>query len=255
VSGGIKLDTNTGERPTGNLIYHNNFLDRSFDLIPEQNDWHHPLLLEGNYWASYAGADDGSGIGKHAGDGIGDTFVSHPSADFDDYPFMTPNGWKDADGDGLADHDEILVYGTDPNDPDTDDDGLLDGTEVEIAVDGCPDPLQGDSDGDTLSDGDEIGLGTNPCNEDSDGDGIWDGVDPLPLDPGVPPGFLEARARDLCDVIQDLDLSLFNGPNDNANAGRRNALANRGVQRRQPHRRRRSGERRRTAREPAGSGR
>ena len=36
----------------------------------------------------------------------------------------------DSDGDGCADLSEILVYGTDPNDPDTDDDGVTDCEET-----------------------------------------------------------------------------------------------------------------------------
>ncbi len=112
---------------------------------------------------------------------------------------------------------------------DTDNDGLFDTTEVEIAegCDGCPDPLNPDSDGDTLLDGDEVALGTDPCNVDSDEDGIADNLDLLPLDPGVPGDLVEAATRALCGLIQTLDLGLFNGPNDNANKGRRNALANR----------------------------
>ena len=36
----------------------------------------------------------------------------------------------DTDGDGLLDYEEIVTYGTDPNDADSDDDGFIDGTEV-----------------------------------------------------------------------------------------------------------------------------
>ena len=132
----------------------------------------------------------------------------------------------DSDGDGLTDAEEA-VLGTDPNNPDTDGDGLDDFTEVDTAVNGCPDPLTPDSDGDTLLDGAEVALGTDPCNPDSDGDGVDDGTDPTPLDPGVPPGFLEGLVRTLSGEIRGLDTGLFNGPNPNANRGRRNALANR----------------------------
>ena len=62
-------------------------------------------------------------------------------------------GWLtaagDADGDGLSNGDEVLVYASDPFDADSDDDGLNDGTEV--------------------------ALGTNPLLPDHDGDGICDG--------------------------------------------------------------------------------
>jgi parallel beta-helix repeat protein len=79
----------------GNLIFHNNIINnthQAYDTNASRNDWHHPMLLEGNYWSDYAGVDDGSGVGKHAiaGDGIGDTLIPHPSADYDFYPLMNP---------------------------------------------------------------------------------------------------------------------------------------------------------------------
>ena len=80
-------------------------------------------------------------------------------------------GLPDSDADGLSDDDETNVYGTDPNDADTDDDGLSDGDEVALGTD----PLDPDTDGDGLSDGDEVALGTDPTNPDTDGDGDTDG--------------------------------------------------------------------------------
>ena len=70
------VDTNSQTPPVGNLIFHNNFIGERMVYVPYPgaNDWHHPVLLEGNFWSQYGGLDDGSGIGKHAiaGDGIGD---------------------------------------------------------------------------------------------------------------------------------------------------------------------------------------
>ena len=43
----------------------------------------------------------------------------------------TANSATDSDGDGLADTLEETQYGTDPDDPDTDKDGMSDGWEVE----------------------------------------------------------------------------------------------------------------------------
>ena len=79
-----------------NRVYHNNFIDntkQALDTSPAYNDWHNPILLEGNYWSDYAGVDDGSGTGKHAiaGDLIGDTLIPHPVMDFDFYPCMVPD--------------------------------------------------------------------------------------------------------------------------------------------------------------------
>lgn len=80
-------------RALNNTFYHNNFINntgQASDSAPSNNDWHHPTLLEGNYWSDYAGVDDGSGVGKHAiaGDGIGDTLIPHPGTDYDFYPLM-----------------------------------------------------------------------------------------------------------------------------------------------------------------------
>lgn len=83
---------------SGNTIYHNNIIDnvvQAVDASPVANYWHHPDLLEGNYWSDYPGIDDGSGTGKHAvaGDGIGDTAIPWPEPDFDYYPFIKRSGW------------------------------------------------------------------------------------------------------------------------------------------------------------------
>jgi len=100
----------------------------------------------------------------------------------------------DRDNDGLSNTEEQAVYNTDPNDPDTDNDELMDGLEVDIGSD----PLKGDTDGDTLLDGAErnihdsspllkdtdddrlrddaeILLGSNPRLSDTDEDGLLDG--------------------------------------------------------------------------------
>ncbi len=79
---------------------------------------------------------------------------------------------KDNDHDGLTNLQEFLA-GTDPNNPDTDGDGLTDGYEVNTSH---TNPLLADTDGDGLSDGDEVNLyHTNPLLVDSDGDGAPDG--------------------------------------------------------------------------------
>lgn len=79
---------------------------------------------------------------------------------------------KDSDGDLLTDIDE-KVRGTDPNNPDTDGDGLNDGVEVNTH---STDPLKADTDGDGLTDGAEVNRhGTKPTEADTDGDGLTDG--------------------------------------------------------------------------------
>lgn len=75
----------------------------------------------------------------------------------------------DSDGDGLSDEDERL-FGTDPYNPDTDGDGIIDSND--------PDGQFGvDSDGDGITDADEGFFGTDPYNNDSDGDGLVDSED------------------------------------------------------------------------------
>jgi len=81
-----------------------------------------------------------------------------------------------------------LTMGTDPMNPDTDGDGLLDGVETNTGIwvgphDTGTDPLNPDSDGDGLLDGVETNTGifvsksdtgTNPLLADTDGDGAGD---------------------------------------------------------------------------------
>jgi hypothetical protein len=64
----------------------------------------------------------------------------------------------DADGDGLADTTEVLKTGTDPRSPDSDQDGIPDGIEVQNRMN----PLDPDMDKDGVSDGAEIAAGTDP---------------------------------------------------------------------------------------------
>jgi len=78
----------------------------------------------------------------------------------------------DSDNDGLSDSDEI-IYGTNPDNNDTDGDGLLDGEEIYIYDSNVTNP---DSDGDGLLDGDEVNIyGTDVSNPDTDNDGLADG--------------------------------------------------------------------------------
>ena len=64
----------------------------------------------------------------------------------------------DCDGAGLSDSNE-LALGANPNDPDSDDDGLTDGAEVIVHA---TNPLDADSDDDGFSDGIEVLAGTDP---------------------------------------------------------------------------------------------
>ena len=115
-------------------------------------------------------------------------------------------GFEDMDGDGIADSVEA-AFGFDPENPDTDGNGISDGDEdldgdglnnrIELALeldpretdsdfDGIPDGEE-DSDRDSLVNTEELALITNPILHDSDGDG-WNDENEItvgsdPLDP------------------------------------------------------------------------
>ena len=97
----------------------------------------------------------------------------------------------DTDSDGLYDGSEA-DYDTDPTDPDTDGDGLPDGEET-WGVRGerieweDADPTDPDTDGDGLRDGVEAAAGLDPTSADSDGDGLDDPTErDGPTDPAAP---------------------------------------------------------------------
>jgi hypothetical protein len=68
---------------------------------------------------------------------------------------LARTGVGDSDGDGLSDCRESRILSTDPQNPDTDDDGL--------------------------DDGDDFGKSCNPTDDDTDDDGTTDGEDPTPV--------------------------------------------------------------------------
>ena len=96
--------------------------------------------------------------------------------------YVHGSGKSDKDVDGLTKRIETAL-GTDPNNPDTDGDGLKDGEEVRTYK---TDPLNTDTDDDTLTDGEEVNqYKTDPLNIDTDGGTVDDftevnrGTDPL----------------------------------------------------------------------------
>ena len=106
---------------------------------------------------------------------------------------------NDTDGDSITEDDEISTYGTNPNMPDTDLDGLDD--YMEAVTVGCLSAITADTDGDNLCDGntavydgstllcsagedmDEDGVvdptESNFCNTDTDADTLDDGTEVL----------------------------------------------------------------------------
>ena len=78
----------------------------------------------------------------------------------------------DDDNDGLTNSIE-QKHDTNPDNPDTDSDGLTDGDEVNVYN---TNPNNYDTDGDGLTDGDEVNVyDTNPNNNDTDDDKLLDG--------------------------------------------------------------------------------
>ena len=163
-------------------------------------------------------------------------------------PDMTA-GTCDQDNDGLTNDQEVLA-GTDPTNPDTDGDGINDGTEYNgpdgnpltmgdntNPLDPCdPDVTAGpcDQDNDGLTNDQEVVAGTDPTNPDTDGDGINDGTeyngpdgDPLtmgdntdPLDPCDPaqlPGYTGYDASNPIWAAADCDGDNVTNGDENTN--------------------------------------
>ncbi len=104
-------------------------LDSNGDGIP---DWWYILQNLDPTGPSVADEDwDGDGLNNYYEYLLG----SDPNNPFSLDPTGTLNdGEVDSDGDGLSNRDEVLIHGTNPADPDTDDDGYLDGEEVDAAI-------------------------------------------------------------------------------------------------------------------------
>ena len=88
----------------------------------------------------------------------------------------------DTDEDGLLDGEEVQKYATNPLNIDTDADTVTDGDEIT----GGTNPNAPDTDGDELTEGEEREIGTNPLLRDTDQDGLNDKEDPDPLNANLP---------------------------------------------------------------------
>ncbi|WP_434044989.1 MULTISPECIES: DUF3344 domain-containing protein [Sorangium] len=130
-------------------------------------------------------------------DGAIDAGETDPNNGDDDVP---PT---DTDGDGLSDDLEDLI-GTDPNDADSDDDGVIDGQEPNFSDDhdgdGLINALDPDSDGDGLFDGTELGLPCDNAATDAAAESCIADADPTttthPLDPDTDDGGVTDGAED-----------------------------------------------------------
>ena len=134
--------------------------------------------------------------GKYYNAAVADDLIK----EFDRITQDVVNVTKDSDGDGLSDyHEERLRWfngitiQTDPNNPDTDGDGVLDGEEVSVVVDDKnnvhhytmhSNPMLADTDGDGLLDAKSSLSNIQysiSLSKDNDGDFISDANDPEPL--------------------------------------------------------------------------
>lgn len=140
------------------------------DMIGDDESWHN---IENGKWqyrkdASPPFDEDGDF------DGISDRNEDKNGNGVVDSGETNPND-PDTDGDGLYDGDEVLVFQTDPRNMDSDFDGIADGEELVAGGDGyITNPLNTDVDGDGLRDGFEVSNGYTPLSKDSDGNGILD---------------------------------------------------------------------------------
>ena len=80
---------------------------------------------------------------------------------------LNPNdpidGIEDLDGDGLTNKEELVDFGTNFQNADSDDDGIDDGEEVVAGEDGfVTNPLLADTDGDEMRDGLEVQFESDP---------------------------------------------------------------------------------------------
>ncbi|HRI64038.1 MAG TPA: hypothetical protein PK156_07360 [Polyangium sp.] len=137
----------------------------------------------------------------------------------------------DTDGDGLSDDEETMI-GTDPNDGDSDDDGVPDGQEINPGADtdgdGLPNGQDPDSDNDGIFDGTEMGLDcsapgtdttaghcipdgdmgnttTDPVDADTDDGGVNDGSEDTDRDGVIDPGETDPTVGHGDDDMQNMD--------------------------------------------------
>ncbi len=132
-----------------------------------------------------------TGVGN---DALLDTFTYLAVSSSANVTFDALSPTLDTDGDGALDIAEICRFGTDENDPDTDDDFISDGEETDGGTqatdtdsDGTIDALDDDSDNDTILDRDEAGdQDLNTPARNSDGAGNPDYRDLDADDDGLP---------------------------------------------------------------------
>ncbi len=198
----LDLDDPQRDPDSDDLVNHLEFLGT--DGIANTNDWTNPgkadtdsdFMPDGwEYQYGLDPRDPADAFTDLDGDGL---------VNLAEFLAGTSPRLRDTDADYLSDYYEVLVYLTDPTDPDTDGDGLLDGREVwDKDMDGIQDggffPMWagGDLDGDGLTDG--------PTDWDTDGDGMPDGFEVLDADGNIRPSGSTLNPYDPTDGDEDGD--------------------------------------------------
>ena len=150
------------------------------------------------------------------GDGLNDGWEVHYTGSYGVNPVIPANDTEldsDLDNDNLTLLEEAL-FSSDPNEFDTDSDGLSDGYEAKIVG---TNPLRNDTDGDGLNDSYELLMGSDPRYFDTDGDDLNDSYE---LQIGSDPTKIDTDNDGLTDsyeLIFGTDPSLFDTDGDGLN--------------------------------------
>ncbi|MFN2222711.1 MAG: hypothetical protein ACK2UH_09180, partial [Candidatus Promineifilaceae bacterium] len=152
---------------------------RDIRLEIDTEIWARTYYEECHLWGATC---DRTGVNVHLPDDLRESERWEPQFIYIDVISNTVDGlwtWDelgnpDRDGDGLSNDDEA-AWGSDPDNWDSDGDGLSDGMEVDQAENLGTDPNDPDSDDDGLTDGLEYRLKTHIDEADSDDDGLLDG--------------------------------------------------------------------------------
>ncbi len=130
--------------------------------------------LDGDFLPDSWEIDNFGSTGAQTGTGDAD---NDGLTNFQELTNVTDPNDPDTDNDGINDGPEVNTHGTNPRSSDTDSDGLNDSSEVNIHLSNPNDP---DTDDDTLSDGAEVNThGSSPLSRDGDNDGFNDPTEVL----------------------------------------------------------------------------
>ena len=90
-----------GHQCNNNLIYHNNIISNTQQILNNGNNVWNNSNQEGNYWSDYTGVDNGND-GRPRGDNVGDTKIPHQNVDY--YPLVNPGDGSTNDSSGHKDN-------------------------------------------------------------------------------------------------------------------------------------------------------